>query len=245
MRAPLTPKQLHHHQTHGDTRVDHYHWLKDSENPEVIALLNAENAYTEHVMAPVKALQEQLYTETLSRIQETDQDAPWPYKQHEYYFRTVAGQEHEIFCRRLQGSDQEEILFDENIHAKNHDYFEVGGYELSPDDRWLALTVDDTGDEIYDVWLLDLTNMKLKKQVIKDVSENIVFSLEPNVLWVTRFDDTHRPYQVWSCDLLHNSSLLIFEEPDERYWLAIYRSDSDRYLMVQCASKLTGEVHYV
>ena len=102
MRAPTTPKHSHHHQAHADLREDHYHWLKDRENPEVIKYLKEENAYTESLMSPVKDLQTQIYQETLSRIQETDQDAPWPYRDHEYYFRTVEGFEHEIFCRRIR-----------------------------------------------------------------------------------------------------------------------------------------------
>lgn len=242
MHPPRTPKKIHIHQAHEDSRHDSYHWLKDRENPEVIEYLNSENAYTEQVMAPLKPLQETLYKETLSRIQETDQDAPWPYQNYEYYFRTVKGKEHHIFCRRPVGSTAEQILFDENEHAK--DYFEVGCYELSPDGRWLAITVDDTGDEIYSLWLLDLNNMSLKKDELTDIDGSVVFSTVTNTLWYCKLDDAHRPWQVW-CHEIGGEDELVFEEPDEQYWVGISRTNSDAYLMISCSSKLTSEVSYV
>jgi oligopeptidase B len=245
MHPPRAPKQLHVHQAHQDSREDSYHWLKDRDNPEVLAHLKNENAYTEAMMAPLKSLQETIYQETLARIQETDQDAPWPYQHYEYYFRTVQGQEHEIFCRRLRGSTVEEILFDENIHAKDCEYFEVGTYELSPDGRWLALTVDQVGDEIYNLWLIDLKTMVLTQDQVTDISSALVFSTLTSTLWYCIMDETHRPFQVVSHHVNSDvPDLVIFQEDDERYWVGISRTDSDAYLMVSCSSKLTSEIHY-
>lgn len=245
MHPPLTPKQLHIHKAHADKREDHYHWLKDKENPEVIDYLKKENAYTDKIMAPVKNLQKEIYQETLSRIQETDQDAPWPYKDHEYYFRTEAGKEHEIFCRRLKGSTEEEILFDENLHAADSDFFEVGCYEVSPDGRWLAITVDNVGDEIYALWLLDLKTMELKVDHITDIASTVVFSTLAHNLWYCVMDETHRPYQIVAHSILTDQDdVIIFEEEDERYWVGMLRSDSNEYFIVQCGSKLSSEVHY-
>jgi oligopeptidase B len=245
MHPPLTPKVLHTHSAHNDTREDPYHWLKNRDNPEVIQYLKQENAYTETMMAPLKDLQQTLYQETLSRIQETDQDAPWPYKTHEYYFRTVQGKEHEIFCRRPIGSTDEEILFDENFHAAGKDFFEVGCYELSPDGRWLAITVDEVGDEIYNLWLIDLKEMVLTQDHLADISSSVVFSTLPGTLWYCTMDETQRPYQVVSHHVNSDlPDLVVFQEDDERYWVGISRTQSDAYLMVNCSSKLTSEIHY-
>jgi oligopeptidase B len=245
MHPPLTPKVLHIHTAHDDKREDHYHWLKNRDNPEVIAYLKQENAFTKDMMAPVKDLQQQLYQETLSRIQETDQDAPWPYKDHEYYFRTVEGKEHEIFCRRLKGTTQEEILFDENFHAQGKEFFEVGCYELSPDGRWLAITVDEVGDEIYSLWLIDLKEMILTQDHLTDIASAVVFSTLTSTLWYCTMDETQRPFQVVSHHVNSDiPDLVIFQEDDERYWVGISRTESDAYLLVSCSSKLTTEIHY-
>jgi oligopeptidase B len=268
MQAPITPKQITVHEAHQDQRIDHYHWLKERENPEVLAYLKRENAYTEAIMAPVKELQDTLYQETLARIQETDQDAPWPYEGYEYYGRTVQGLEHEIFCRKRLGSDVEEILFDENIHAAASEFFEVGCYELSPDGNWLAITVDQTGDEIFTLWMIDLTTMTLTKDLLTEIAGSVVFSMEPGTLWYCRLDEAQRPYQVWAFDVWGESraggekspapstglpplikgaggSTLIYEEPDEKYWVGIERTSSDAFLIISCGSKLTTETHYV
>lgn len=247
MQPPRSAKQLTLHQEHGLTREDYYHWLKNRDNPEVIEHLNQENAYTEAWMAPLKPLQETLFQETVSRIQETDQDAPWPYRGYEYYGRTVEGLEYELFCRRLKGSQQEEILFDENIHAATKEYFAVGTYEISPDGKWLAITVDESGDEIYSLWILNLHTGELLKDYLTEIASEIVFTLQNDTFWYLKMDETHRPFEVWvgKVSSSHTPPRKIFDEPDERFWVSINRAASDQYLFITCASKLSTEVHYV
>ena len=113
-----------------DETNDPYQWLQDKENPEVIDYLNQENSYTDSVMEPQKSLQNKLFEEIKARIQETDSTAPWRRDNYLYYFRTEAGKEYEIFCRKLALFDNntgpEEILFDGNAMAQGHEFFSVG-----------------------------------------------------------------------------------------------------------------------
>jgi oligopeptidase B len=243
LTAPQTAQAPYFHEEQGIKRPDPYHWLQDRENPEVIEHLKAENAYTDAMLAPHMALKQAIYQETLSRIQETDQDYPWPYGNYEYYFRTVQGLQHDIFCRKLKMGGAEEILFDENIHAEGFDYFEVGQYALNLTQDKLAITIDTEGDERYDVYLIDCNNEK-SSPIIKDVPSAIVFSTNNHEIWYTRHDETQRPYQVWCHDITgQKPDELIYEEKDEKFNVGIYRSHSDAYLIIHISSKLTSEVY--
>jgi oligopeptidase B len=248
--APKTAQAPYFHEQQGIKRPDPYHWLQDKDNPAVIEHLEAENAFTDATLAPHKALQQTIYQETLSRIQETDQDYPWPYGDYEYYFRTVQGLQHDIFCRRLKHSKEEEILFDENVHAEGFDYFEVGQYALNLTQDKLAITIDTEGDEKYDVYLVDLKNfnhttpVQENEAIIRDIPSAIVFSTNNHELWYSRHDDTQRPYQVWCHDISgEKPDVLIYEEKDERFSVGIYRSNSDAYLVVHVSSKLTSKAY--
>jgi oligopeptidase B len=231
---------------HGDTRTDPYAWLHEKNNPDVKKYLQAENAYLAETMSKVKPLQDTLYKNTIARIQETDQDPAWPYGPYEYYSRTVKDQEHEIFCRKRKGTDDEEVLFDENEHAAPYEYFDVGTYALSIDQSWLAITIDTAGDERYDLWIKNLKTGELFIDKLTDIANTVTFTGLNHELWYSRFDEAHRPYQVYCHDILSSrEDTLVYQEDDERFWVGFYRCDSDAYMMIQTESKLTSEVHYI
>jgi oligopeptidase B len=130
-KAPRRPKVL---EKHGDRRVDPYYWMREKGNPEVIAHLKAENAYTDAITAPTEELREQLYREIVGRIQETDTSAPSFFKGYWNYTRTVEGLDYEIYCRRPGSTDAtEQVLLDGNELATGHHYFDLGFVEASPD----------------------------------------------------------------------------------------------------------------
>ena len=137
---------------HGDPRVDNYFWLRDRENPETIAYLEAENRYTVAVMKPTEELQAKLYAEVLGRIQQTDLTVPGRRDDYFYYSRTVEGQQYSIFCRKHKSlRATEEILLDGNQMARGRKYFRIGNFAISPDHRLLAYSVDFVGDEAYTI----------------------------------------------------------------------------------------------
>src|SRR5215207_2865163 len=124
---------------HGEARVDHYHWLRDRSDPEVMAYLQAENLHTSVVMRHTEILQERLYLEMRSRIKEADLSVPERLDDYWYYTRTEAGAQYPIFCRKHGSCDGlEETLLDQNPLATGHEYFRVGSVQVSPNHQLLA-----------------------------------------------------------------------------------------------------------
>ena len=132
----------------GEERIDNYFWLRERDNPEVIAYLEAENAYTEAVMKHTEDFQEKLYQEIKGRIKETDLSVPYRKGDYYYYSRTEEGKQYDIYCRK-QGSLEgaEEILLDVNVLAEGKDFMDVRGYSVSPDHSTLVYGTDEKGAE--------------------------------------------------------------------------------------------------
>ena len=135
-------------------RVDNYYWLRERDNPEVIAYLEAENEYTDAVMAHTVEFQEQLYDEIVGRIQETDQSAPYRKGAFEYYHRTEEGKQYRTYCRRDPGRPETEtVLLDMNALAEGRPFLGLGVYEVSPDGRYVLY--DAAGSEENDIMLVE------------------------------------------------------------------------------------------
>ena len=143
--APIHPTRI---EIHNDVLVDNYSWLRERDNPAVIAYLEAENAYTAAIMAPTTNLQETLYTEMRDRIQQTDLSVPDQIDDYFYYQRTVEGSQYPIFCRKHGSLDAaEEILLDQNELATGQPYCGIGDFKVSPNHQLLAYLLDTAGDE--------------------------------------------------------------------------------------------------
>ncbi len=157
--ARVVPKEI---AVHDDTRIDNYFWLRDRTDPDVVAYLEAENRYTEELMAPAQALREKLYKEILGRIQETDLSVPVKRDEYFYYTRTEEGKAYSIHCRKHGSLEAaEEILLDSNVLAEGQKYFRVGNFAVSPDHRLLAYSIDTEGDEAYTIFVKDLASGEL------------------------------------------------------------------------------------
>ena len=129
-------------------RSDDYFWLRDRENPDVIAYLEAENAYTAKVMKHTEQLQEKIYNEIVGRIKETDLSVPVKRDDYYYYSRTEEGKEYSIYCRKKGSLEAEEqVTLDLNQLAEGKDFLSLGAYMVSPDHKVLAYAVDDQGNE--------------------------------------------------------------------------------------------------
>jgi oligopeptidase B len=142
---------------HGLTLTDDYFWLRQKESPDVIAHLEAENAYTEAVMAPLKSLEDTLYAEMLGRIKQTDLSVPARKGEYWYYSRTEEGKQYPYLCRRRGSMDgAEELLLDLNAMAEGQPFLSLGAYVVSDDADWLAYSVDTTGYRQYTLYVKDL-----------------------------------------------------------------------------------------
>ena len=246
----LAPVAARHPKTlalHGDRRTDDYYWMRDRNNPEVIAYLEAENAYTQAQMRHTEALQKQLYDEMLSRIQETDLSVPYRYGDYFYYGRTEAGKAYGILCRK-QGNLEapEEILLDENALAEGHEFFELGSYEISPNHELLAYSTDTSGSEHYTLVIKVLAEEQHFPESIPNIY-SVAWANDNQTLFYTKLDDAHRPYQLWRHRLGNGPEQdeLIYEEKDEAFYMDISVTRSEAYLLLSLNSKITSEVHYL
>ncbi len=258
---PIAARKPTVHTAHGDERVDDYHWLRDRENPEVRAYLEAENAYADAVMAPTRDLRDTVYSEIVGRVLETDSSAPVRHGPWRYYHRTVEGLQYRIRCRvrtRRQRPDpvpqlllgvpdcsgEEQVLLDENALAEGHAFFALEGFAVSPDHRLLAYAIDTDGDEVYTLRVRDLDRGADLGDEIPRMSGDVAWALDNRTLYYTTLDDAHRAYRCWRHRLGADPAgdKLVFEEPDERFWLAIWRTRSDDLLVLHLGSKVSSEV---
>ncbi len=242
-RAKIVPKEI---TVHGDTRVDNYFWLRDRSDPDVIAYLEAENRYTEEVMAPTQPLQEKLYQEILGRIQETDLSVPVQRDDYFFYTRTEEGKAYAIYCRKhgsLEAS--EEILLDANALAAGQKYFRLGNFSVSPNHRLLAYSVDLEGDEAYTIFVKDLATGELLADRIANTYYTLEWANDNRTFFYTVLDETRRPYRVFRHELAGASDALVYEENDGRFALGLVKTRSRRFIFIEMGSPLTTEFRYL
>jgi oligopeptidase B len=245
-------------EAHGDVRIDNWFWLRDKDDPQVIAHLEAENAYTEAVMAGTGSLQTELFDEIVARIEETDLSVPVRKGPWLYYSRTVEGRNYGIHCRRLwapsasgaqqsttdEDASSEQILLDENLLAEGHEYFAVGSLAISPDHRWLAYSTDTTGGERYTMRFTDLESYQQSPESLDDTSYGVAWANDNATIFYVRVDEAMRPHQLWRHQVGTDpdSDVLIYEEPDDHYYLGVGRTKDDRFILMSLDSKVTSEV---
>jgi len=233
-KASLKPKNL---TIHGDTRVDNYYYLNDRENPEVISYLNAENAYLDQVLAPVKTLREKLFEEMKGRIKQQDQSVP--YKEGAYYYQTnfVQGGEYPIYVRK-KGSltAPEEVMFDCNQLAKGHNYYNLGGYEVSDNDELAIFCEDTVSRRLYTLKVKNLKTGELYPDAIPNVEAgDFAWAADNKTLFYVKKDvKTLLGYQVYRHTLGTDpkKDVLVYEEKDNQFYMGLYRMKSKKYVAI-------------
>jgi oligopeptidase B len=241
---PIAARRSRVLEAHGDERVDPYYWLRDKDNPEVIAYLEAENSYADAVMTHTRPLQDKLYLEIVGRVQETDTSAPTLYKGWWTYTRTVEGLDYEIYCRRRGSMDApEEVLLDGNELAKGHEYLDLGYVERSPDENLLAYAVDFDGSERHALFFRDLSTGLDLEDVIRGVNYGSAWAADSKTFFYVRPDAAMRPYQVWRHVLgtPADQDVLVLQEDDEHFVLGVELTKSERYLVFTSESHVTSE----
>ena len=234
---------------HGDERSDDWYWLRDRDDPEVIAYLEAENAYADAMLAPLLPLRDRIFEEIKARVQETDESAPVADGAWEYTSRTQEGSQYAIHCRRPRGETPAgaQVVLDENLLALGHDYFSLGGFEVTPDNAVLAYSVDFTGGERYTLRFRDLASGADLADVVDDVTYGLAWANDARTCFYVRPDDAMRPHEIWRHVLGTPAydDVLVLREDDERFYLAVERTRSGRFVLIDASSKLTSEVRFV
>lgn len=241
-RAKKIPKEL---SLHGDVRIDDYYWLSDREDPEVIAYLESENAYFDAKMGHTKAFQASLFEEMKSRIKEDDASVPYKYNGYWYATRYEMGGEYPIYVRRKGVlTATEEILFDCSQLAKGYDYYNLGGLNISPDNKLAAFGTDTIGRRQYSLQIKDLETGKVYPDVIENTTGSSVWADDNKTLFYTKKDPvTLRSDKIYKHTLgtLASTDALVYHEEDDTFDTFIYRSKSQKYLIIGFNSTLTSE----
>ena len=232
---------------HGDVRLDPYAWLKDKDNPEVMKYLQAENEYTESVMASTKPLQDKLFEEMKGRIPADDESLPYKLGDYYYYTRNEEGKSYSIWCRKKGSLEStEEIVLDENEIAYGKKYFSLGVYAVSYDHNMLAFSIDTTGAEKYIIKFKDLRTGKILDDEITNTNNLEWFNDNKTILYTTR-DDAHRPYKAYRHVLGTDSSddELLYHEKDKGFKLYSYKSKDQKYLFTLSQTSGSREIRYI
>ena len=233
---------------HGDARVDEWYWLRDRDDPAVLAHLAAENDHTAAALAHTEELQGRLYDEIVARIQETDLSVPARKGDWWYLSRTVEGQQYGITCRRRGGPDgPEEVLLDQNELAAGHDYLAVANLAVSPGTTLMAYAVDFDGSERYTLRVRDLATGRERPDEVPGTSYGVAWSADDTTLFYVKVDESMRPYQLWRHRLGSDpaADALVHQEDDERFYLSVHTTKSDRFVVLTLASKVTSEVRFL
>lgn len=252
--APRPEQRPFVHRHHGDERVDEYAWLRDREDPAVLAHLKAENAHTEESLAHLAGLREELFEEYRSRIKETDEDVPARDGAWEYFTRTQEGKQYPLFVRQPVGEGdgdsagdggREEVLLDCNEAAEGTDYFALGAFAVSPSGHLLAYSVDTDGSEEFRMRVKDLRTGEHLPDAISPTGYGAAWSADEGFLFYTTLDPAHRPWKLWRHRLGTDQSedVLIFTEEDESFYLGISRTRSREWLVLDLHATESSEVH--
>jgi oligopeptidase B len=238
---PIAARKPHPTTTHGDTREDDYYWLREKESAEVIAYLEAENAYANALTEP---LQKQLYDEMLGRIQETDLSVPYRVGGYYYYSRTEEGKQYPIYCRKAGSLDaDEQVVVDMNALAEGHPYCSIGAFTVSDDGNLLAYSTDFTGFRQYTLRVKDLTT----GEHLPDEREKVVhvaWAADNRTLFYTVEDHAKRPYRVYRHALGATEDEYVYEDLDALYYVGVYRSRDKKYLFLQSEASTITEIRY-
>ena len=230
---------------HDDHLQDNYAWMRQKGDPEVVAYLEAENAYTDAITKPGDTFREKLYAEMLARIKEDDQTVPYRRGRHFYYSRTEKGKQYPILCRKTGSLDApEEVTLDENQLAEGHPFLSIGAYSVNDGGDLLAHTIDYTGFREYTLFVKDLRTGALLPDRIEKVT-SVAWAADDRTLFYVVEDHAKRPHRLYRHRLGATSDDLLYEETDELYRLGVWRSRSLTYVFVASRSFTSAEVRFL
>ncbi|MDT5360419.1 MAG: oligopeptidase [Mycobacterium sp.] len=260
MNPPIAKRVDARREHHGDVFIDPYEWLRDKSNPDVIAYLEAENAYTDEQTAHLAPLRQKIFDEIKARTKETDLSVPARRGDWWYYGRSFEGKQYGVQCRcPVSDPDDwtppeldehteipgEQVLLDENVEAEGHEFFSLGAASVTLDGNTLAYSVDVVGDERYTLKFRNLSTGEMYDDTIVGIGAGATWAADNRTIYYVTVDEAWRPDTVWRHRL--GSGLpgeKVYHEPDERFWLAVGRTRSNKYVFIAAGSAVTSEVFY-
>jgi len=247
-KPPVAQKIRKELTTHGQTRIDDYYWLNDRNNPQVLAYLEAENVYTDVLMAHTDKLQQKLYQEISGRIKQTDESVPYKKNGYYYYTRFESGQEYPVYCRKKGTMEPaEEIMLNVNKMAQGYAYYHVSGRDVSKDNTILAFGVDTLSRRKYFICFKNLASGEMLPDKLENTTGSVAWANDNKTVFYTVKDESLRPYKI----LRHvlgtdvSADAEVYAEVDVTFNAYVYKTRSDQYLMIQSTSTLSTEYRYL
>ncbi|MFL0352734.1 S9 family peptidase [Xanthomarina sp. GH4-25] len=241
-KANKVPKKL---VAHKDVRIDDYYWLNDREDLEVLNYLQAENNYTKHMLKHTEEFQEKLFEEMKARIKEDDQSVPYKLNGYWYVTRFEKGKDYPIYARNKETLEApEELLFDCNVMAKEHTYFNLGSISISPDNKLAAFSTDTVSRRQYIIQIKNLVTGEIYPEKILNTTGSVTWANDNETIYYSRKDElTLRSHKIFK-HKLHTKvkeDKEVFHETDETFNTFVYKTKSRKYIVIGSSSTLTSE----
>lgn len=245
MQPPIAKKVAKTLSAHGHNRIDNYYWMNQREDPEVIAHLEAENAYFAEQTKDQTELKETLFQEIKGRIKEDDVSVPYTHRGYVYQTKFEVGDQYPRYARTKVGETEEQLLLNVNKLAEPHDFYNVGGLNISDDNRYLAYGEDTVSRRIYTIHIKDLLTGENLPDRIPNTTGGSVWSADGQYLFYSIKDEALRPYKIMRHKLgtAPQDDVVIFEEADETFRAFVYRSKSMKYIILGSAQTVSNEYH--
>jgi oligopeptidase B len=246
---PIAAKRPHENTSHGITISDPYHWLRDPnypkvEDPDVLAYLNAENAYFEAQMAPRSALVETIFQEMKARLKEDESSVPQKDGNYLYWRKFEKGAQYKQWMRKLVAGGPDELIFDEARHAEGKEYFRLGGIAIADDDQMMAYATDIDGSERFTIHFHDLKTGTDLPDTIPGTLGGFVWSKDCKSILYGEVNDHWRVEQI----KLHqlgtpvSDDVVIYHEPDQGFQPSVGMTHSEKFIIVATGDNVTSEV---
>jgi len=250
IQTPVAAKKPINITAHGDTRVDNYFWLNDffkkgPDSSNVVAYLEAENKYYDTMMFGTNKLQEKLYEEMKGRIKEKDESVPVFKNGYFYYNRLVETKDYYVSCRKKGSLDAaEEILLDVNVMAEGHEYFSIGGSEVSPDNKLLVYGVDTVSRNEFTLYIKNLETGELYNDAIPRSSGGGVWAADNKTIFYT----SKNPVTLLSEKIKRHvlgtnaaADVVVYEEKDPSNYIGVGKTKSEEYILIVSGATLSSE----
>ncbi|HWS40467.1 MAG TPA: S9 family peptidase [Arenimonas sp.] len=235
---------------HGSERIDDYYWLRDDTrlNPEMLAVLNAENEYADYMLSSSKPMADTLYQEIIGRIKQDDSSVPYFKQGYWYYTRFETGKDYSIIARRKTSMDApEEILFNQNVMAEGKGYFSIGDWQVSPNNQLVAWAEDSIGRRQYQLFVKDLNTGEILADVVENIEPNIIWADDNQTLFYIEKDPLTLLSKRVKTHLLgtaYSSDKLAYEEADDSFYMGISRTRSEQFICISVESTVSSEQRF-
>ena len=258
VKPPTATKKDSILEMHGHKRVDPYFWMRltdeqknadkpDDQTQQVLDYLNAENTYTKSVLKPTEALQTKLFDEIVGRIKKDDESVPYFKNGYWYYSRYEKGKEYAINCRKKETLEAaEQILIDANKQAEGHEYYRLGSYQISPDNKLMAYSEDFVSRNIFTIKIKNLETGELLPNELTNTSGSGAWANDNKTFFYTTKNETSLlSEKIWrhKINAEQKDDEMVYHEKDPSYYIGAYKSKSDKYIIIYNSSTLVSDFH--